>query len=452
MAENDIFNPMDRRGFITAAGALGAGMLISSSGTTVARSKITNEIRVGIIGAGAQGQVLVDAALQIPNIRFCAVCDIWEEYNLRRMTRSLAKFKHENKPYNDYKAMLAAEKDRLDAVIVATPDFWHAEHAIECMKAGLHVYCEKEMSTNLEDARRMVLTSRETGKLLQIGHQRRSNPRYIHAYQKLVQEAKLLGNITNISGQWNRAKKDFLTMPEKYHISQAVLEKYGFRSMEQFLNWRWYKGLGGGAIVDLGSHQIDIFTWYLGSPPKSVIASGGTDYYSKTTHEWYDTVLTIYEYQTQRGTVRAFYQTLTTNGFGGYYEVFMGDEGTLEISESAGRGAIFRDVANAPDWAQWVKRGYILAPKEEPKPAAGAPGVTLDVRETAPPPSYSIPVQMKKKYHQPHLENFFDSVRGKAKLNCPGEIGFETAVAVLKVNEAVEIAQKIEFAPHEFEV
>ena len=66
---------------------------------------------------------------------------------------------------------------RIRLIIVATPDFWHAPHTIDCLKAGKHVYCEKEMSNTLEGARSMVMAQRETGKLLQIGHQRRSNPR-----------------------------------------------------------------------------------------------------------------------------------------------------------------------------------------------------------------------------------------------------------------------------------
>ena len=59
---------------------------------------------------------------------------------------------------------------------------------------------------------------------------------------------------------------------------------------------------------------------------------------------------------------------------------------------------------------------------------------------------------MKKKYHQPHLENFFDAVRGKTKLNCPAEIGYETAVTVLKVNQAVDAQKRLEFKPEDFEV
>jgi predicted dehydrogenase len=87
--------------------------------------------------------------------------------------------------YEDYREMLDKEKE-LDAVIIATPDFWHAPHTVDCLEAGKHVYCEKEMSNTLEGARRMVAAARETGKLLQIGHQRRSNPRYLHCYEKLL--------------------------------------------------------------------------------------------------------------------------------------------------------------------------------------------------------------------------------------------------------------------------
>jgi predicted dehydrogenase len=438
---------MDRREFLAATAATGLAL----GATPISAANLSsNEVRVGLIGAGAQGQVLLDASLQIPNVRFVAVCDIWAEYNQRRVTRLLSESGHPNRAYVDYKEMLDKEKANLDAVIIATPDFWHAEHAIACMQAGLQVYCEKEMSNNLADARRMVQTARETGKLLQIGHQRRSNPRYQYCYQRLLGEAKLLGRVTVANGQWNRAMRDLTTIPARFNLKPELLEKYGFQSMQRFLNWRWYRGLGGGPIVDLGSHQIDIFNWFLNAKPKGVTASGGTDYYDKSTHEWYDTVMTVFDYVTPMGPARAFYQTITTNGFGGYYEVFMGDQGALEISESAGRCSVYRDAANAPDWKSFVKEGLLTSPKEEGKPAAAA--AVLDVRETAPPPSYGIPLEMRKKYHQPHLENFFGAVRGRNKLNCPAEVGYETAVTVLKVNEAVEARKRLDFKPEDFEV
>ncbi len=439
---------IDRRDFLKATAA--AGLALGTS-RLAASAGGTNDLRVALVGGGNQGMVLLEACQKIPGIRITALCDIWKEYRQRYVSGRLRTYGHAHTAYIDIKEMLDKEKGHLDAAIIATPDFWHAEHAIACLQAGLHVYCEKEMSNNLEDARRIVRTVRETGKLLQVGHQRRSNPRYLFSYQKLIREASLLGRITTVNGQWNRSRQDFLTMPAKYAIPSQTLEKYGYRSMEQFLNWRWYRGLGGGPIVDLGSHQIDIFNWFLDAKPASVVASGGTDYYDKATHEWYDTVMAVYEYPTRTGTVRAFYQTGTTNGFGGYYELFMGDQGSLEISESGARAKAYRDVANAPDWGSLVKRGVLVAPKEDPK-AQPQPAVVLDVRETAPPPSYLLPVQSLKLYHQPHLENFFDAIRGRARLNCPAEVGYETAVTVLKVNEAVETNRPLAFDAKDFEI
>jgi predicted dehydrogenase len=406
-------------------------------------------INVALLGAGAQGQVLTDAMLRIPGLRFRAVCDVWTEYNQKRVVNQLKKFKHDVNAYEDYREMLDKEKE-LDAVVVATPDFWHSPHAVDCLKAGRHVYCEKEMSNTLEGARAMAAAARETGKLLQIGHQRRSNPRYLHCYEKLLGEAKLLGRIVTVNGQWNRAVTPDLGAPDRYAIPEARLKQYGFKDMHQFRNWRWYKGLGGGPIVDLGSHQIDIYTWFLGVNPSHVTASGGQLYYDPKTHEWYDTAMVVYDYNTPAGPVKAYYQTQTTNGSQGYFENFMGDQGTLLISESEAHAArLYRDP-NAPAWDTWVQKGYVTAPKvQEMKEKDDA---VTDVRESVSPDEHMVPVVLRDPYHQPHLQNFFNAVRGKAKLNCPPEVGYESAVSVLKVNEAIEARSRLSFKPEDFHI
>ena len=446
MVQNKNAKVIDRRQFIKTSTAAGASLILAPHVLTGAKSFGVDDINVALLGAGAQGQVLMNACLKIPGIRFKAVCDIWKEYNQKRVYRLLGKYGHKLNAYEDYREMLANEKD-LDAVIVATPDFWHAEHATACLEAGLNVYCEKEMSNTLEGAKQIVRAEKKSGKLLQVGHQRRSNPRYIHCYEKLIKEAKILGHITTINGQWNRAVQPDLGWPEKYAIPQPRLEQYGFQSMAQFRNWRWYKGFGGGPIVDLGSHQIDIFSWFLDAVPSSVMASGGTDYYDSQTHEWYDTVMAMFEYDTPKGLVRAFYQTITTNSNMGYFENFMGDQGTLQISESAGRAGIYREQS-APLWDKWVDKSFLNAPAEEKIPNVS--GAVLDVRETVVPPKYELPVTFNDPYHKPHLENFFNSIRGKDTLNCPAEVGYETAVVVLKVNEAVEKASLLEYDSNEF--
>jgi len=245
---------------------------------------------------------------------------------------------------------------------------------------------------------------------------------------------------------WGRGKE----------IDTQTLTRYGYKSMQQLRNWRWYKGLGGGPIVDLGSHQIDIYNWFLNAYPQSVMASGRTNYYDKRTHEWYDTVMAVYEYQAAQGSVTAFYQTISTNSANGYFETFMGNQGTLVISEASHRGEAYREPrTNSNAWAKWVNIGYLKAPKEIKEIVNLKFDLTLPmyVNETPPPmkrPPYKLPIKMDKPVHQPHLENFFDTIRGKANLNCPAEIGYETAVAVLKVNAAAEAGRKLDFEPAEF--
>ncbi|HOZ45624.1 MAG TPA: Gfo/Idh/MocA family oxidoreductase [Candidatus Hydrogenedentes bacterium] len=454
---------MGRRDFLLGTATVGAGVMLGRkvlAQEDVAEAEPTipaaaassgnpaDQLNIAMIGLGAEGMVLMDAILRIPDIRVKAVCDIWE-YSLRRGARTLKKFGHEVNSYVDYQEMLEAEND-LDAVVVATPDFMHAEHAIACMNKGLHVYCEKEMSNDLEKARQMVVAAKTTGKLLQIGHQRRSNPRYRHAINRLVLDQKLLGEVTHAYGQWNRAKSDDLGWPKDYEIDQATLEKYGYASMSHFRNWRWYKKYGGGPIVDLGSHQIDIFTWIFGNNPRSVTAGGGIDFYQH--HEWYDNVMAIFDYETEAGVSRAFYQVLTTTSNGGFYENFMGTDGTLVISEVPMRGNHLLKEAHADigTWNQAVKAGWL---EKEATPAAPAAtdDVVVDVRVSAALGSWPLPLEIAKPVHQPHLENFFNAIRFGEELNCPAEIGYETAVAVLKVNEAVETGQRIMFKPGEFE-
>jgi len=448
-------NPdIDRRGFLHSAAAAGAGLVLSRMAPAKTAGGKVDDLNVALLGAGKQGRTLMMDCLKIPGVRFKAICDIWPYYRDYSSGR-LRKYRHEHNTYEDYKEMLDKEKD-LDAVIIATPDFMHAEHAVACLNAGLHVYCEKEMSNTLEGARSIVQAARQTGKLVQIGHQRRSNPRYIFSCEKLIKQASLLGRIAAVNGQWNRAVREAEGAPKGSEIDTETLRRYGYKSADHLRNWRWYKGLGGGPIVDLGSHQIDIFSWFLGANPKSVMASGRHNYYDKQTHEWYDTVMAVYEYETADGPATAFYQTVSSSGAGGYYETFMGDQGTMVISESRGRCEVYRDTKNAPEWDSWVKAGFLYKQcecesncieqaKEECIENCGCEqikekgsGALVDIRESVPPPRFDLPVVIRSD--------------GRVKLNCPAEVGYETAVAVLKVNEAVEAGRKLEFTPEEFKV
>ncbi len=421
-------------------------MALSSSVLGTAKGGSFSDVNVALIGAGAQGEVLLNACVKMgadSGIRFKAVCDIWEDLNLKRVVSLLGRYGHEVNGYADYREMLDQEKD-LDAVLIATPDFCHADQTVACLEAGLHVYCEAPMSDTMEGARRMVQAARQRDRLLQIGQQRRSNPRYRHCKAQLLDMADLLGRLTAVNGQWHHPARADRGWSRRKALDEATLAQYGYASMHQFKNWMWYKGLGAGPLVDFGVHQIDAINWFLGTSPRTITARGGTYYYDSKTHQWPDTAMAILEYQTDKGTIAVSYEVLCTNGYGGHVEVFMGDQGTLELSESSSRGGVYRDP-EAPDWRKWVRLGLLNEPGIETKPSTGS--ASIDVAETKPPAKYEIPVTVDVPYHQPHLANFFDAIRGEAQLNCAGQVAYSSTVTALKINEAIEKKQTIELDP-----
>jgi predicted dehydrogenase len=444
----DLFQQMTRREFVQSAAA--AGLMLSVPGwaqEAMPAAGKPDELAVAIIGPGSQGRFLLKSCLKIPGVRFVAVCDIWP-YHQKYAANILKKYDQPVNVYEDYREMLDKEK-HLDAVVVATPDWNHAEHSIACLRAGKHVYCEKEMAHTVDGARQMVQAARETGRLLQIGHQRRSSPRYWHAL-KMIEKDKILGRLTHTYGQWNRARLYELGWPKKHTMSADTLKRYGYESMDQFRNWRWYRRYSGGPMADLGSHQIDIFNWFMRCKPSAVMASGGLDYYTEQPgRDWYDNVMSIYEYNPETGPVRGFYQVLNTTSAGGFYEQFMGDEGSLTISDDGKTGYVFREVhAKKREWedeaekveqmgrdAIELKIGETLASdgKKDPKAEALVEAAARDSRVL-------------------HLENFFSACRGEAELTCPAELAFDTCVTVLKANEAVDKGCRVEFDPDEFTV
>ena len=289
---------MKRREFLEAGMAAGAGAWLLSSRGAAAEPPASSEVlQVALIGAGVQGRDLINATVGIPNVRFVAVCDIWD-YSRNIAQNLLKTYGQAVHSYADYREMLDREKS-LQAVLVATPEFVHAEQTNACLKAGRHVYCEKMMANSLEAARSMVRTARATGKLLQIGYQRRSNPRYLHVVQKLLREAKLAGRLTHVAGQWNHPVTEDVGWPRKQAIPDEVLRKYGYANMHDFRNWRAMKKYGGGSLADFGAHQVDVSNWFLGLTPKSVLAAGGIDYYKS--RQWPDNVMAALEYETAGG-------------------------------------------------------------------------------------------------------------------------------------------------------
>jgi len=414
---------LSRRRFLTDTSAAAGLAMVGPA--VVAETSGPEPIHVAIIGAGSHGRLLLRYGLKIPGVRFKAVCDLWS-FSRRYAGRLLAAYKQPVRVYEDYREMLAAESD-LDAAIVATPDAFHADQAVACLEAGLHVYCEKEMHHTLAGARRIVRAARKADRLVQVGRQHRSNPRY-HAALEYIDKKQALGRIVHVSGQWHGHRRVRQGWKEKYEIDRALLAKYGYESMQEFRDWRWSKKFSAGPMANLGSHQVDVFNWFLHAPPKAVFAAAGRDYYDF--YDWYDNITCIFEWdnarESERRTVRGEYDIVTMSEDRGFFEVFTGDEGGLTISQHEGKGGLRRQKG-AP-YADWEKE---LEGDGRAYPPIPYPGEAKPV-------------------HQYHLENFFEAVRGRAKLTCPAEVGFVAAVTALKANESAETGRRLELAPEDF--
>jgi len=450
-----------RRNFMKSGTAVSAGLVLGAPSilSAAAKNAPSDEIRVGFIGCGKQHEVLFNAMKNIPGLHYTAVCDIMRDRVGAAASRMKSTFKLDYMPsrHLDAEDMFKKNTD-LDAVVVASPDFWHSPHTVMALEAGCNVYCEKMMSNTIDGAREMVRAAERTGKLCQIGHQRRSNPRYLYTLNELIKRHKICGQIVNANAQWNRNVAssrdiggDLINDPKKRRIlpSDSVLTKYGFKDLHQFFNWRFYRDLSGGPISDLGAHQIDIFNWFFGTQPKSVMASGGRNFFKERQH--FDNVMCIFDYDTPEGGARAFYQVLTTTSAGGgYYESFMGTEGTIEISERNAYTNIFRE-SSAPSWDHLFQKGY-LKKGAATAPAAAGGADAIAAYESAPPDKFLLPGDLNKPPHQPHLENFFAALHGKAKLNCDARHAFESEAPIYWVNPSALANQTITFTEEHLSV
>ncbi|MBN1516791.1 Gfo/Idh/MocA family oxidoreductase [Candidatus Sumerlaeota bacterium] len=449
-----VLSGIGRRSFIRSAALTGAGLALAPAILRAQDAGKSDALNIALIGAGRQGKILLGDALKITDVplRVKAVCDMWE-YSSRRAQAYCKAAKQETKFYATYQEMLAQESD-LDAVIIATPDFVHHEHTNACLNAGLHVYCEKEMSNDLSLARSMVETARKTGKLLQIGHQRRSNPYYKHAYN-LMHKEKFFGDIVTMNGQWNQ-RKPITPLPSnmlsKYGMTKDYLARYGYGSMEEFYEWRWFEKYSGGPMTDLGSHQIDVFNWFQRMNPSSVYAVGGNQFALSEakannagyTPESFDHTIAIYEYKQPWGVALGSYQVDLRTSHGLFFEQFMGPKGSLIISELTKKNAFFKEAsAAAPEWLD-------EASQAETKADEGGMKIDPQRSKAAEGHAGQLTAEMNKNPHQLHIENFLKAIRGEAELTCPAEEAYAVAVSVLKANQAAKAGGKIEFKPEDF--
>jgi len=409
-------DPLSRRDFLkgSAATALSIGVFGAASGE---ESKDIAPVVCGFIGTGSQGQLDLARLMRVPGVKCAAVCDIYEPHLKKGMEigRTL-------RCYTDYRWML--ERKDIQAILIATPLYLHARMAIDAMQAGKHVFTEKMMAYSIDEAKAMVKTARETGRILQVGHQRRYSSQYQHAYEMVKQG--VLGKITHVRLIWNRNGSWRRAVPDP--------------KFERLLNWRMYREYSQGLMAELGSHLVHVTNWFLEATPLSVIGMGGIDYW-KDGREVYDNVNVIWEYP---GGIKVYFQSICSNQFDGCYEQFMGDKGTLVMGN---KFLLYREPkAEALAWSEFAHKEKVDG-KEAILLDAGATK-KLDTQVTQ--AGEQIGGQPNKDDYLSEMESFIQCVREGKPALCSGEEGLKSAVSCLLANEAMETGKKLEFKPEMF--
>ncbi|MCS6776327.1 MAG: Gfo/Idh/MocA family oxidoreductase [Chloroherpetonaceae bacterium] len=398
-------------------------------------------LRIGAIGVGSQGQANLRTVLKVPGVTCVAVCDVFEP-NLNAAKR-IAQVPDDD-AYTDYRKLL--ERKDIHAVIIATPLPLHAPMTIDALNAGKHVFCEKLMAYTIEDAKEMARTARRTGKVLQIGHSRRSSVSYNHAYE-LIHSKKVCGRITHIRAQWNRNASWRRTVPQGGRI--LAWQDY-WKDPEHLVNWRLYKRTSQGLMAELGSHQTHVANWFLNEVPSAVCGMAGIDYWKDGREVW-DNVQCIFEYPSG---VKMIYQSITSNQFDGCSEEFMGDRGTLITIAGDGakeKGLLYQEPkAETLDWAQYTakekgangKEGLVLNASATKKLTTGAKiGETTLTTSAEDKTSYDL-----------EFHNWAASIREGKPVLCDAIEGLHATVPIIKANEAMARGTRVEIPRHLYEI
>ncbi|HLT72138.1 MAG TPA: Gfo/Idh/MocA family oxidoreductase [Cyclobacteriaceae bacterium] len=238
-------------------------------------------LNLGFIGTGRQGTGLVKTFLRTGEAQCLAASDVYSA-KLTNFLEQINKFYEESgqgkkegcASYGDFRELL--ERKDIDAVVIATPDHWHAVHAIRAMKAGKDVYCEKPLALTIAEGRAMVKAARKYDRVVQTGSMQRSWPEFRQAVE-LVRNG-YIGDITGVKVNVGGPPKDFdlqeqpLTAGLNWNawLGPNTIYRPFHNDLAPTLadtfwpKWRDYKDFGGGGMTDWGAHMFDIVQWALG--------------------------------------------------------------------------------------------------------------------------------------------------------------------------------------------
>jgi predicted dehydrogenase len=367
-----------------------------------------DRVTLGAIGVGDRGRHDMHLFISSGKVDVAAVCDVYaQQIDLAKREATNAK------TFSDHRKLL--EMKEIDAVLIATPDHWHATCAIDALNAGKDVYVEKPLTRTIDEGPRIVKAARVNNRVCQVGMQQRSGKHYIAAKKEYIDGDKL-GKITLARTWWHgngyhlrKAPASLQTQPSNLdwaHFLGPV--KWRDYDPQQYFNWRAYLDFGGGQVTDLFTHWIDVVHMFMGHDvPTSAVAAGGV-YAYKDGRTAPDTINVLLEYPAD---YTATFEATLAPGITGAAVEFCGTKGRLYIDR--GRYEFREAGRNAQPVVVQAERGE-----------AGGDALTQD-----------------------HVNNFLECVRSRQRPNGDVLIGHRSAQASHLGNIAYVEKRRIDFDP-----
>jgi predicted dehydrogenase len=431
----------NRREFLKLGGSALAATAVSWSAKSYAAIPGANDrVKVGVVGFGdrMKGGDLPAFYQHAKDMNFeiVAVSDIWN----RRREEGAAYIQKLNggglvAPVRNNDE-LYARKD-IDAVIIATADFQHARHGVEAVNAGRDAYVEKPTAHTMEDARLFRAAVHKTGKIVQIGTQRRSTPAYQKAAE-YIQSGKF-GDIVMVEMSWNVNQPGRWRRPDvvpllkeedtdwKRYLMNRPQEPFDARKYLEFrLFWPYSSGIPDQWLV----HQIDTVHWFTGLPhPRSVVANGGIYLWKDGRKNW-DTMTAVFDYGPLDDLSKGFqvqYTSRFTNSAGGVKELYYSNGGMIDMDKQTVTpvGGLSAKSAAEMKMQADLLPSFSLVEKAE--------HMSTDADTHADPQTSA------------NMRNWMECVRSRKTPNASIEAGYSHSIALCMNVAAIQTGQKVTF-------
>lgn len=417
-----------RRDFLKRAGTAGLGLALANyvnaaeTAATPLRQRGANEkLAVAVIGTNGRGLAHIECLTGIPGAEIAYICDVDDRAIAKGIKETLKQQKAEPKGIKDFRKVL--EDKSIDAVTIATPDHWHAPMAILALAAGKHVYCEKPCSHNPAEGELLMAAVGKSGRVFQMGNQRRSFPNMQQAMKEL--HDGIIGKVyfarawyDNKRGSIGHGKPVPVPSWLDYELWQGPAPRREFRSNLVHYNWHWFWNWGTGEALNNGTHEVDVCRWALGVDWPSRVSSNGGRYQFQDDWETPDTQVIGWDY--------AEGKTITWEGRScNSYPVEGMDRGSMVYGTE---GAALLDGNN-----------YTIFDKKNKKAKAVKGNSQGDATNTVSASGIDL--------DRLHVKNFLDSIRSGSQPNSPIAEGHKSVAMLHLGNIAWRIGRQLQIDP-----